>query len=386
MPVVASYCSTFLKPEMLHIYRQVTGLREFQTFVMTRERLHPDRFPFDQVEFLPKPSNFLRRFYKKYILRLEPVFYRGEYKQLSEVLARRQADLLHVYFGHTGVHLLPFFRNWSGPALVSFHGMDIAPRIDEPGYDGRMRALLQELPLVLARSESLARRLAALGCDPRKIRINRTGIPLEAFPFRERVPPADGGWRLVQASRLIEKKGLDDALRAFAAFRFTHPAATFTIAGDGPQRKTLEALAGSLNVAEAVRFVGFRSQEELRDLYERSHAFLHPSRTTGRQDQEGVPNSMLEAMASGLPVVATIHGGIPEAVDHGASGLLSPERDWESLRDSLLALAGDPGRFVAMGRAASESVRERFEQRAAILALEGFYAERIELHRLKARR
>ncbi|MDD5198346.1 MAG: glycosyltransferase [Terrimicrobiaceae bacterium] len=387
MPVVASYCTTFLKPEMLHIYRQVTGLRTFGTFVMTKERQCPDRFPFDAIEVLPRPRiHFLARFHKKYLRRMEPVFYRGEYDQLAAVLARRHADLLHVYFGHTGVHLLPFIRNWSGPALVSFHGMDIMSRAREPGYDARMRELLGLLPMVLARSESLARRLAALGCDPAKIRINRTGIPLDDFPFRERTAPADGAWRLVQASRLIEKKGLDDALHAFAGFRSVHPLAQLTIAGDGPQRGELEALALQLGIADAVAFPGFQSQQELRALFERSHFFLHPSRMTGAQDQEGVPNSMLEAMAAGLPVVATRHGGIPEAVTHGVEGLLTAERDWDGLRDSLLTLSADPARCMEMGRAASESVRAKFEQGASIAALEGFYSELIESHRRNASR
>lgn len=384
MPVVASYCTTFLKPEMLHIYRQVTGLRTFETFVMTKERQSADRFPFEAVEVLPRPRlNFASRFHKKYIRRLEPVFYRGEYDQLTSILSRRHADLLHVYFGHTGVHLLPFIRNWTGPTLVSFHGMDIMPRPNEPGYDARLRELLRTLPMVLARSESLAARLRDLDTDPAKIRINRTGIPLDAFPFRERTIPADGAWRLVQASRLIEKKGLDDALRAFAGFRAAFPAATFDIAGDGPLRPQLESLVAELGLGDSVRFLGFQSQEQLRELYANAHIFLHPSRTTKGQDQEGVPNSMLEAMATGLPVVATLHGGIPEAVESGVSGLLTPESDSAALLDSLLTLAKDPGQYAAVGGAAARSVRHKFEQGSAIAALEGFYSELIELHARK---
>lgn len=387
MPVVASYCTTFLKPEMLHIYRQVTGLRTFQTFVMTKERQCAEKFPFEAVEVLPRPRiNFLARFHKKYLRRMEPVFYRGEYDQLAAVLDRRHADLLHVYFGHTGVHLLPFIRNWNGPSVVSFHGMDIMPRPQEPGYDLRMGELLRTLPLVLARSESLATRLEALGCPREKIRINRTGIPLEAFPFVPRSAPADGAWHCVQASRLIAKKGLDDALRAFAGLRAQHPAARFTIAGEGPQRPALEALAAELGVASAVRFAGFQSQPQLRDLYASAHIFLHPSRTPETGDQEGVPNAMLEAMATGLPVVATTHGGIPEAVENGAAGLLTAEGDWSALRDSLLTLAGDPARAQALGAAAADAVRARFEQGAAIAALERIYAEAIASHRRSASR
>lgn len=380
MPVVASYCTTFLKPEMRHIYRQITGLRAFETFIMTKSRENAGEYPLDAIEVLPRPRiNFLARFSRKYIRRMEPVFYRGEYDQLVNVLARRHADVLHVYFGHTGVHLLPFIRNWPGPSVVSFHGMDIMLRDSEPGYNDRLRELLHTLPIVLARSESLARRLVELGCEPSKIRINRTGIPLDAFVFRQRSAPADGAWKFIQASRLIEKKGIDQALRAFAAFHGAFPLATFTIAGDGQQRALLESLARDLCVADSVRFAGFQSQDELRALTDQSHVFLHPSQTTAGLDQEGVPNAMLEAMAAGLPVVATLHGGIPEAVTHGADGLLTPERDWEALRESLLTIARSPDTYAAMSRRAAESVQRTFEHSAAIRALEGFYAEAIAI-------
>ncbi len=374
---VASYCTTFLKPEMLHIYRQVTGLREFETFVMTKSRDNAATFPFDAVEVLPRPRiNFVSRFYKKYLRQLEPVFYRGEYDLLQSVLARRHADLLHVYFGHTGVHLLPFIRHWPGPTVVSFHGMDIMLRDREPGYNDRLRELVQTVPLVLARSESLARRLTELGADPSRIRLNRTGIPLDEFPFVPRSAPTDGAWHLVQAARLIEKKGIDHALQAFATFKKSHPGATFTIAGDGRLRPALEQLATDLDLGESVRFAGFQTQPQLRALYERSHIFIHPSQTTDTLDQEGVPNAMLEAMATGLPVVATHHGGIPEAVTDGRDGYLTPERDATALAASLEKLTTT---YEQTSRRAADSVREKFSSTAAITALESHYREAISL-------
>jgi colanic acid/amylovoran biosynthesis glycosyltransferase len=377
-PVVASYCTTFLKREMRHIYRQVSGLREAGTFVITRSRENREEYPFPDVEVLPRPRIFfLKRFYKKYIAGEEALFYRGEYKQLTRLLERRNPDLVHVYFGHTGVHLLPFIRTWKGRALVSFHGMDIMPREDEPGYLDRLRGLLQVLPMVLARSESLAARLVDLGCAPEKIRINRTGIPLDAYPFVERTPPRDGTWHIVQASRLIEKKGLNNTLEAFATFQKTHPAARLTIAGDGPLLDPLRQMAGGLGLGQAVRFAGFQSQEELARLYASAHIFMHPSRITAKQDQEGVPNSMLEAMAAGLPVVATLHGGIPEAVEDGRDGLLTPENDSAALAASLEKIAGSPELFREFGSNAARSVRTKYEQAAAIRSLEGFYRELI---------
>lgn len=377
-PVVASYCTTFLKPEMLHIYRQISGLRGFDTFVICKERKSQDRYPFADVEVKPKVrSNFVRRFWLKHVRHEPPIVYRGEYGVLDAIMKRRHADLMHVYFGHTGVHLLPFIERWPRPAVVSFHGMDVQPREDQPGYADRLALLLRTVPLALARSKSLMDRLVELGCPAENVRLNRTGIPMDTFPFLGRQAPADGAWHLVQACRLIEKKGLPATLTAFAGFAARYPLARLTLAGDGPMDAQLRKLAGDLGIGERVDFRGFVGEDELCQLFHHAHIFLHPSQMTADQNQEGIPNAMLEAMATGLPVVATRHGGIPEAVEDGVSGLLVAERDADGLRDHLLALAAEPARWLAMGEAAAKSVRAEFEAGAAIRRLEDVYLEAI---------
>ncbi|MCE9610644.1 MAG: glycosyltransferase [Chthoniobacter sp.] len=379
-PVVASYCTTFLKPEMRHIYRQVTGLRRYETFVVTRERKGEEQFPFGGVEVLPRArKNFVKRFWLKYVAGKPPVYYRGELQVILKLLARRPADLMHIYFGHTGVHLLPLVQEWKRPCVVSFHGMDIQARPDQAGYDAQMRALLQAVPLVLARSRSLFAELERWGCPTEKLRLNRTGIPLGDFPFQQRPMPADGSWRFVQASRLVAKKGLRTALRAFAKFHALYPKAKFRIAGDGPMKPELEALIGELGLGEAVELRGFLSQAELAALYAGSHVFVHPSEMPPDQNQEGVPNSMLEAMATGLPVLATTHGGIPEAVTHERTGLLVPERDDAALFAAMQQITAQTDWLYILGQAAARAVREEFEQGQAIALLEQFYDEAREM-------
>jgi colanic acid/amylovoran biosynthesis glycosyltransferase len=373
-PVVASYCATFLKAEMLHIYRQVTGLRRYQTFVVTRERIEAQAFPFSDIELLPRVVT-LKRFYLKYVRKMPPLCYRGELQQLIGLFRRRRADLMHIYFGEIGVYLLPFIQAWTAPCVVSFHGMDIQPRPWIEGYDASMRELLQSTPLVLARSESLLAGLERLGCPKEKLRLNRTGIPLDQFPFLQRALPANGEWRFVQSCRLIAKKGLPTAVRAFAKLREKYPGAKFEIAGEGPMKPELEGMIAELGLAGAVKLTGFLSQTELRALYTRSHIFLHPSEMPPDQNQEGVPNSMLEAMATGLPVLATTHGGIPEAVKHERSGLLVGEGDAEGLFRAMCRMAEEPDLFHNLGRAAALAVREEFEHGKQIEKLEGYYDE-----------
>jgi glycosyltransferase involved in cell wall biosynthesis len=373
---VASYCTTFLKPEMLHIYRQVTSLRRAQTFVMTKKIEHPRRFPFDDIERIPRPHrNLLRHGWMKFVERRPPLIYRGEYQMLVSILGRRGADMMHIYFGHTGVHLLPFIREWNKPCLVSFHGADVGIKQEIENYAGKLRVLFDSVAVVLARSQSLADRLIKSGCAPEKIRINRTGIPLHDFSMVPREFPTDGRWQIMQACRLIEKKGVGSAIRAFAIFAREFPKAEFIIAGKGPLQPELQRLAQKLGVAGKVRFCGFLSQPDLRDLYGRMHIFIHPSETPPDENQEGVPNSILEAMATGLPVIATRHGGIPEAVTENLNGFLSDERDIKSLGRSMVALANSPELYARFSAAARLAVAENFDQDLTIRELERIYEE-----------
>ena len=306
------------------------------------------------------------------------LIYRGEFENTRRVLLRRDPDLMHVYFGNTGVHLLPLIERWDRPCVVSFHGMDVQRRENERGYEANLRKLLRLVPLVLVRSRSIAERLIELDCDPKKIRLSRTGIPLGEFPYMVRKAPADGAWTLVQACRLVRKKGLSTALRAFAKFIKTYPQSRFVIAGEGPLRQELEGLVVQLDLRGAVIFAGFINQSELRNLFEMAHVFVHPSELPPDSNQEGVPNSMLEAMASGLPVVATLHGGIPEAVTDGLNGFLVPERNHEMLANSLCQLVENQARWTEMGAAASRMVAAEFAQSRQVEALESAYFEAID--------
>ncbi len=369
---VGCFCATFLKPEMLHIYRQITGLERYRGVVFTQSRECREEFPYSQVVELAKArSRFFRRLWRKQILR-EPIqIYPAEARMFIETMRASDIRLLHVYFGHIGVYLLPLLRMSPWPVVVSFHGADVGVDMQKPAHLRAMREVLALARLVLVRSHSLRDGVVALGCDPGKIYLHRTGIPLDAFAFRQRTPPVDGAWHLVQACRLIPKKGLDLTLEVVARFQKAHPAARLTIAGDGPLLHSLQVAAARLGVR--VKFAGFLSQDQLQALYYDAHIFIHPSRTDSQGNQEGVPNSMLEAMATGMPVVATRHGGIPEAVVDAMGGFLCREDDAEGLYKSLRQLTDSPVRYADMGKAASDSVREHFERRAQIAQLEVLY-------------
>ena len=373
-PRVAIFCPTFLKSEMLHVYRQVAGLKRVSPVVLTFKRENADHFPFQPIRLVRRsPFRWWRRIWSLQIRKIPQRAYPAEVNSITFLMAADRCQLLHIYFGNNGLFWLPLLRRCEVPTIVSFHGADVQVDVDSPAAKLMFGNLFACCSLVLARSESLASALVQLGCSPDKLRIQRTGIPLETFRYFARQRPADGAWRLLQACRLIEKKGLELSLRAFAAFLKRYPRATLTIAGDGPRRGSLEKLATQLQLEDKIQFTGFVSQSALLTLYQESHFFLHPSEQTPEGDREGVPNSLLEAMATGLPCLTTRHGGIPEAVTHLESGILVPESDLSGLEHWLERLATDDGFRDSLGHRAAQTIKEKFDLTIQIEKLEEIY-------------
>jgi colanic acid/amylovoran biosynthesis glycosyltransferase len=392
-PHVISLCGTYLKPEMQSIYRQIVGLRAVRTTVYAQWLEHRALFPFEPLTLLTKlhhrpKGNFLLRFWYKYVVKQWPPpvavnRYQGPCHpwDLIDHLRRDKPDLVHAYYGHKAAGYLPMLKEWAGPFVVSFHGVDVAKDVDKPEHLATLRETMDRAELVMARSQSLLQRVAELGCPPDKLRLNRTPIPMDHLSPTVRQAPTDGQWRLVQACRLIAKKGLLTTLEALQLLVPRYPGLRFTICGTGPLEGKLREAIAARGLGENVVLAGWQSQSELLALYQSAHVFLHPSELTKESDQEGIPNSMLEAMATGLPIVATRHGGIPEAVTDGLDGLLVAERSPAELAQAIEALLTNGALLATLSRGAAESVRANFEAGRQLQQMEAVYAEAIELYR-----
>lgn len=276
-------------------------------------------------------------------------------------LLGRGYDVLHCQFGTLGP-LLCDLRDAgvvTGSLLVSFRGYDASqfPR----RHPGALERLFRHGDLFLPVSRSLAERIAALGCPRERIRVLHSGIDTARFRFRPRRPPADGPVRLVTVARLVEKKGLAYAIRAVAELRRRGRPVHYTILGDGPLHDDLERLRRRCAVDEVIELAGWCTQDEVLAALGAAHLFLAPSVTAADGDQEGIPNTLKEAMAMGLPVIATDHSGIPELVEDGRSGYLVPERDPTALADAVERLLAAPDTWEAMGRHGRQRVEEGFD-------------------------
>ncbi|CAN5681749.1 N/A [soil metagenome] len=355
---------------MLHIHRHLRGLKAFHPVVIA-QKIEGD-WDWEYLKVVPRSMwRFVARFEEKRTGRPWQIT-EGEVQRVLAVIKRERCQLLHVFFGNVAVHLLPLLRVCPVPVVVSFHGSDVAGSMASAAYGDALQELFRLASAVPCRSDQLASSVKKLGCPPEKLRIMRTVLP--EIPFVQRQAPEDGNWRIVQAARLVGKKGLSTALRAFAKFSNEHPAASFTIAGEGHMESELKELALELKLGDRVNFSGFLRQNALQEVFESSHIFLHPSETV-QGDVEGVPNAMLEAMAGGLPVVTTRHGGIPEVIKDGENGLLCEERDVAGISAALLRLAADATLYTEMSAKASASVNEQFSGPRQVAAIEAIYRE-----------
>ena len=377
-PNIGIFCPTFLKPEMWHVYRQVVGPKRVKVHAFAFKRENSDRFPYTNIHLLGRSKfRWARRIWYKQILHSPQLALPSECAALWKLIRANNIRLLHIYFGNNGVFWLPFFRRRAIPIIVSFHGADVAVGLNTPRGQRRLQQVFEAADLLLARSQSIRESMIAAGCSPNKVRIQRTGVPGPDFEYRPRSFPGGGGFQFLQACRLIEKKGVEVTLKAYAKFLRRWPSSRLVIAGDGPLRKSLEQLAEQLGVSSRTEFTGFLTKEQLLKVCYESHVFIHPSETTSTGDNEGIPNSLLEAMATGICSIATRHGGIPEAIEHLRNGILVEERDAEGICHWMNELAENWRLTADLGRQAAETISREFDAEAQIQKLESTYLELI---------
>jgi glycosyltransferase involved in cell wall biosynthesis len=171
-------------------------------------------------------------------------------------------------------------------------------------------------------------------------------------------------------ANLRGEKGHDVLLDAAALVGRTLPGVRFQLVGDGPMQATLAARAEALGIRHVVDFLGHR--EDVPHLLQQSDLFVLPSRT------EAFPNGLLEAMAAGLPVIASDVGGIPELVEHDRNGVLVPVGDAAALADAILRLARDPERAATLGAMARQTIEGRYSFQRMVAAFESLYLDALK--------
>lgn len=380
MPTIAYLWETPLRPGERHIRRQVLGHRKFDSLVITpRPPEGIEAFP-GRVVAAARRRSPLRRFVRKHLLRTTRAEYDGSADALRTALEAGPVDLLHVFFGHKGVDYSEMLARVRIPVTLSFHGADVGWCESRPELRDRLPALFDLASCVMVRSESMRRSVVDLGCPEERTWVHRSGIPIGEFPAVRRPRDASGGVTFLQVGRLIPKKGVVDTVHAFAAASARIPGARLWLAGDGDLRPDLEAAVREHRLGDKVEFLGFLDSESLLRRLHQADVYVHPSVTTPGGDREGIPNSMLEAMATGLAPITTRHAGIPEVVSDGDHGWLVEEGDREALAERMVWCAGNPEEVAAAGLRARSRVEELHDHDRRMEALEAKLHEILTTH------
>jgi colanic acid/amylovoran biosynthesis glycosyltransferase len=261
-------------------------------------------------------------------------------------------DILQCHFGPLGLAGLQLKEmGVPGKLAVAFHGNDISEFVKSNGTDVYHR-LFRRADLLMPVSRYWKQRLIQLGADPGHIHVHRMGIDLSHFPYRPRSLAPSGEIRLMTVGRLVEKKGIPVALQAVARLLARRPDLNlcYHIIGSGEQEETLRRMIVAFGLQERAYLLGAQTREEIHRRLMEAHIFLLPSITDSDGDQEGIPVSLMEAMASGMPILSTLHTGIPELVEDGVSGYLAPEGDVDEMSDRLERLIARPEQWPEMGQ------------------------------------
>lgn len=284
------------------------------------------------------------------------------------LLERDGARHVHAAFAHGPASVAHFVHLLTGlPFSFSAHAKDIYVSRPDVLADKVADA---EFALVCSQSAADALRRVA-GPAAGKIRLAYHGVDTERF----RPDGADSELaparplRVLAVGRLVEKKGYPVLLDALARARDRRWRLSCTIIGEGPCRAALEAQIEKLGLADVVSCRGACTQTEIAATYHAADIFVQASVVMADGDRDGVPNSVLEAMASGLPVVASAVAGIPEAVVDGSAGLLFPPGDAMALAAALGRLCDNPSLRARLGAEARRRVVAHFDRRTAIRAV-----------------
>ncbi len=312
---------------------------------------------------------------------LPPESLRGSPHKWTERFLRDNgiADLddvaaVQVHFGPNFLKLEPLFAAHPGLfAVVSFHGYDGSATFRVKGPDV-YAGLFARADMITTPSGYMKDALARHGCPPDKIAVHHYGKDTTAFAPTPREKKS-GPVRVLSVARFVEKKGLEYSLAAFATAQAGFDA-QYRIVGYGPLEKDLAALARTLGVADKVVFLGQLTNDAVRREMAEADIFVLTSVTAANGDQEGVPVSLIEAQALGLPVVSSRHAGIPELVVHGETGFLAEERDVAEITGYLRTLIKNPSIRSAFSANARDRVLREFDLASLNDALAGYLLHR----------
>ncbi len=289
---------------------------------------------------------------------------------LNAVIQHEQPVLLHGHFGLDAYRLLGAAQRHNLPLLVHFYGHDVRRLPEEAGWKSRYRTLAQKATHFVAVTEAMKKDVMRLGFPEDKISVIRMGIDIDAIRF---IPRRKARGNLMLVGRMVEKKGMVYAIQAVKHLLHRKHTVRLHIYGDGPLRPDLIKHVQEENLQHVVTFYGNTPNTDVLRALKRQDILLVPSVLAADQDKEGLPNTVVEGLASGIPVVGTTHAGIPELIRHEETGLLVPERDPVALAEAIQRYLDEPKLVARVSRAGRQIVEQECDIEVLVRQTEALY-------------
>lgn len=273
------------------------------------------------------------------------------------VFRRFRVHAVLAEYGDHAIDAVQACRRAHVPLIAHFHGYDASVRsvIDENAE--AYRQLFENASALVAVSRAMRQKLMSLGAPPEKVHWNPYGVDCSAFSGAD---PAHSPPLVLAVGRFVDKKAPQKTIAAFAAARGSCPEARLRMIGEGPLLNECRRLASELGLGDAVEFPGALAHDVIRGEMRRARCFVQHSVEAASGDSEGTPVAIIEASATGLPVVSTRHAGIPDVVDEGTTGFLVAEGDIANMGRHLETLLRNPTLAAELGAAARRRIQTHF--------------------------
>lgn len=312
-----------------------------------------------RLERYPRPRNLPERIINgirfRWRHRVDPALGGQAEQRVRDYLLDYRPRAVLAEFGPTACRLRRACIRANVPLYAHFHGYDATMLGRDAAWRRHYRKLFDDAAGVIVPSRFLAERLRGLGCPDDRLHVSPNGIDPSTCLPSSREPGL-----VVAVGRLVEKKAPHLTIRAFAAVTQRLPDTQLTMVGDGPLRDLCEAEIAKHGIAEKVHLLGVQPSETVRALLSRAQLFVQHSVEARCGDMESFGVSLIEAMASQVPVVTTRHNGFVDTVADGETGMLVDEHDVEGMADAMEALLSDPDRAARMGEAGRARVEAHF--------------------------
>lgn len=298
------------------------------------------------------------------------LFWRQIAKRNSRRLEREIGEdpgVVLIEYGSTAASVIDFCIAKGIQIVVHFHGYDAHRKTTVTHLATRYRKVFEHANAIVVVSNNMRRALLALGAPDAKLHNIVYGVNPAVFSQFPREIPAQPVF--FAFGRLVPKKAPHLTIRAFAAASKEIPGMQLYVAGDGPLMESSRALVSDLDLASSVHFLGVLPLEEIARRLASCTAMIQHSVVAEDGDAEGTPNSILEAGASGVPVISTRHAGIPDVVVEDETGVLVDEGDVAGMADAMIRLARNPSLVSLLGENARKRVVEGYTLDSSIARL-----------------